>query len=90
MTKALLMVDGYLMNHTDYCPFCGSTKVGVDTKQRLYRAVHNGEKYFVQEEQGLRVRNFAVCFDVYNGRAIVNMIAAAKYNSDEIAINADW
>lgn len=27
------------MNHTDYCPFCGSTKIGVDTKQRLYRYV---------------------------------------------------
>jgi len=24
------------VKNTDYCPFCGSTKINVDTKQRLY------------------------------------------------------
>lgn len=44
----------------------------------------------LNEAQATQVRNFVAAYDVYNGKSIANLIAAAKCDGDDVVINADW
>lgn len=49
-----------------------------------------GKDMVLTDAQATQVRNFVVAYDVYNGKSIANLIAAAKCDGDDVVINADW
>ena len=49
-----------------------------------------GQDMVLTDAQTTQVRNFVAAYDVYNGKSIANLIAAAKCDGDEVVINADW
>ena len=44
----------------------------------------------LSEAQATQMRKFVAAYDVYNGKTIANLIAAAKCDGDDVVINADW
>lgn len=44
----------------------------------------------LNKEQATQIRKFVKCFEVYNHKAISNLIAAAECDGDDVVINADW
>lgn len=44
----------------------------------------------LSEAQATQMRKFVTAHDVYNGKTIANLIAAAKCDGDDVVINADW
>ena len=49
-----------------------------------------GKDMVLNKEQVTQVRKFVKCFEVYNHKAISNLIAAAECDGDDVVINADW
>lgn len=62
----------------------------VPYEQRTEENDWYGKDMILSEAQATQMRNFVTAYDVYNGKSIANLIAAAKCDGDDVVINADW
>lgn len=62
----------------------------VPYEQRTEENDWYGKDMTLSEEQATAIYDFVINNEVFNGRAIANLIALARFENDVVVINADW